>query len=156
MAWSESRPNLTKRSSYHNVSKILVALESNVSSQLNSDLVVRLCFSVTITTQEEGHQPFPFIICKACVYKKSVKNELKVHTIWADDSSPGCSAKWHSSKDDVCWVFIIIRVEVAVLFTAFFVWQRSSTSFWYLRNVSYDTSVNFKESYLFSKCSSPT
>ena len=81
MAWSESRPNLTKRSSYHNVSKILVVLESNVSSQLNSDLVVRLCFSVTITTQEEGHYQ-PFIICKACVYKKSVKNELKVQTIW--------------------------------------------------------------------------
>ena len=85
-----------------------------------------------------------------------VKNELKVQTIWADDSSPGCSVKWHSPKDDVCWVFIIIRVEVNVLLTAFFVWQRSSTSFWYLRNVSYDTSVNFTESYLFSKCSFPT
>ena len=81
MAWSESRPNLAKHSSYHNVSKILVVQESNVSSQLNSDLVVRLCFSVTITTQEEGHYQ-PFIICKACVYKKSVKNELKVQTIW--------------------------------------------------------------------------
>ena len=155
MAWRESRPNLAKHSSYHNVSKILVVQESNVSSELNSDLVVRLCFSVTITTQEEGHYQ-PFIICKACAYKKSVKNELKVQTIWADDSSPGCSAKWHSSKDNVCWVFIIIRVEVAVLFTAFFVWQRSSTSFWYLRNVSYDTSVNFTESYLFSKCSFPS
>ena len=125
MAWSESRPNLAKHSSYHNVSKILVVQESNVSSELNSDLVVRLCFSVTITTQEEGHYQ-PFIICKACVYKKSVKNELKVLTIWADDSSPGCCAKWHSSKDDVCWVSIIIRVEVAVLFTAFFscLWQK--------------------------------
>ena len=155
MAWRESRPNLAKHSSYHNVSKILVVQESNVSSELNSDLVVRLCFSVTITTQEEGHYQ-PFIICKACVYNKSVKNELKVQTIWADDSSPGCCAKWHSSKDEVYWVFIIIRVEVAVLFTAFFVWQRSSTSFWYLRNVSYDTSVNFTESYLFSKCSFPS
>ena len=58
--------------------------ESNVSSELNSDLVVRLYFSVTITTQEEGHYQ-PFIICKACVYKKSVKNELKVQTFWADD-----------------------------------------------------------------------
>ena len=74
MAWRESRPNLAKHSSYHNVSKILVVQESNVSSELNSDLVVRLCFSVTITTQEEGHYQ-PFIICKACVYKKSVKNE---------------------------------------------------------------------------------
>ena len=121
MAWRESRPNLAKHSSYHNVSKILVVQESNVSSELNSDLVVRLCFSVTITTQEEGHYQ-PFIICKACVYKKSVKNELKVQMIWAADSSPGCCAKWHSSKDDVCWVFIIIIrvVEVAVLFTAFF------------------------------------
>ena len=34
-----------------------------------------------------------------------VKNELKVQTVWADDGSPGCSAKWHSSKDDVCWVY---------------------------------------------------
>ena len=97
--------------------------ESNVSSELNSDLVVRLYFSVTITTQEEGHYQ-PFIICKTCVYKKSVKNELKVQTIWADDGSPGCCAKWHSSKDDVCWVFIIIRLEVAVLFTALFAWQK--------------------------------
>ena len=80
MAWRESRPNLAKHSSYHNVSKILVVQESNVSSELNSDLVVRLCFSVTITTQEEGHYQ-PFIICKACVYKKSVKNELKVQTL---------------------------------------------------------------------------
>ena len=72
MAWLESRPILAKHSSYHNVSKILVVQESNVSSKLNSDLVVRLCFSVTITTQEEGHYQ-PFIICKACVYKKSVK-----------------------------------------------------------------------------------
>ena len=55
MAWSESRPNPAKHSSYHNVSKVLVAQEYNVSSELNSDLVVRLCFSVTITTQEEGH-----------------------------------------------------------------------------------------------------
>ena len=117
MAWRESRPNLAKHSSYHNVSRILVVQESNVSSELKSDLVVRLCFSVTITTQEEGHYQ-PFIICKAYVYKKSVKNELKVQTIWADDSSPGYCAKWHSPKDDVCWVFIIIRVEVAVLFTS--------------------------------------
>ena len=124
MAWRESRPNLAKHSSYHNVSRILVVQESNVSSELKSDLVVRLCFSVTITTQEEGHYQ-PFIICKAYVYKKSVKNELKVQTIWADDSSPGYFAKWHSFKDDVCWVFIIIRVEVAVLFTAFFVWQKA-------------------------------
>ena len=79
MTWRESRPNLAKHSSYHNVSKILVVQESNVSSELNSDLVVRLCFSVTVTTQEEGHYQ-PFIICKACVYKKSVKNELKVIT----------------------------------------------------------------------------
>ena len=78
MAWRESRPNLAKHSSYHNVSKILVVQESNVSSE--SDLVVRLCFSVTITTQEDRHYQ-PFIICKACVYKKSVKNELKVQTL---------------------------------------------------------------------------
>ena len=84
MAWSESRPNLTKHSSYHNVSKILVVQESNVSSELNPDLVVRLCFSVTKTIQEERHYQ-SFIICKPCVYKKSVKNELKVQTIWADD-----------------------------------------------------------------------
>ena len=81
MAWRESRSNLAKHSSYHNVSKILVVQESNVSSELNSDLVVRLCFSVTITTQEEGHYQ-PFIICTACVYNKSVKNEPKVQTIW--------------------------------------------------------------------------
>ena len=123
MAWSESRPNLTKHSSYHNVSKILVVQESNVSSELNSELVVRLRFSVTITTQEEGHYQ-PFIICKACAYKKSVKNELKVQTIWANDSSPLCCAKWHSSKDDVCRVFTIIRVEVAALFTTIFIWQK--------------------------------
>ena len=125
MVWSKSRPNLAKHSSYHNVSKILVVQESNVCSELNSDLVVRLCFSLTITTQEEGHYQ-PFIICTACVMRRheSVKNEPKVQTIWADDSSPGCCAKWHSSKDDVCWVFIIIRVEVAVLFTALFVWQK--------------------------------
>ena len=122
MAWRESRPNLAKHSSYHNVSRILVQ-EPDVSSKLNSDLIVRLCFSVTIKTQEEGHYQL-FIIRKACVYKTSVENELKVQTIWADDSSPGYCAKWHSSKDDVCWVFIIIRVEVAVLFTAFFVWQK--------------------------------
>ena len=109
MAWRESRLNLAKHSSYHNVSRILVVQESNVSSELKSDLVVRLCFSVTLTTQEEGHYQ-PFIICKAYVYKKSVKNELKVQTIWADDSSPGYCAKWLSSKDDVCWVFVIIRV----------------------------------------------
>ena len=123
MAWSESRPNLAKHSSYHNVSKILVVQESNVSSELNSDLVVRLCFSITITTREEGHYQ-PFIICMACVYKESVKNEQKVQMIWADDGSPGCCAKWHSSKDDICWGFIIMRVEVAVLFTALFVWQK--------------------------------
>ena len=55
MAWRESRPNLAKHSSYHNVCKILLVQESNVSSELNADLVVRLCFSVTITNQEEGH-----------------------------------------------------------------------------------------------------
>ena len=44
MAWHESRPNLAKHSSYHNVSEILLVQESNVSSELNSD------FSVTITT----------------------------------------------------------------------------------------------------------
>ena len=92
MVWSKSRPNLAKHSSYHNVSKILVVQESNVCSELNSDLVVRLCFSLTITTQEEGHYQ-PFIICTAYVYKKSVKNELKVQTIWADGGSPGCCAK---------------------------------------------------------------
>ena len=74
MAWHESRPNLAKHSSNDNISKILVVQESNVSPELNYDLVVRLCFSVTITTHEEGHYQ-PFIICKACVYKKSVKNE---------------------------------------------------------------------------------
>ena len=55
MAWRESRPNLAKHSSYHNVSKILVVQESNVSSELNSDLVVRLLFHNLITNQEEGH-----------------------------------------------------------------------------------------------------
>ena len=44
MAWRESRPNLAKHSSYHNVSKILVVQEPNVSSELSSDLVVRLLF----------------------------------------------------------------------------------------------------------------
>ena len=34
--------------------------------------------------------------------------------------------------------------------------KRSSTSFWYRRNVSYDTSINFTKSHPFSKCSSPT
>ena len=42
MAWRESRPNLAKHSSYYNVSKILLVQESHVSSELNSDLVVRL------------------------------------------------------------------------------------------------------------------
>lgn len=66
MAWRESRPNLAKHSSNDNISKILVVQESNVSPELNYDLVVRLCFSVTITIQEEGYYQ-PFIICKACV-----------------------------------------------------------------------------------------
>ena len=65
----------------------------NVSSKLNFDLVVRLCFSVTITTQEEGRYS-PFVIRKACVYKSSVENELKVPTISTDDSSSGCCANW--------------------------------------------------------------
>ena len=34
--------------------------------------------------------------------------------------------------------------------------KRSSTSFWYRRSVSYDTSVNFTKSHPFSKRSSPT
>ena len=64
---------MAKQSSYNSVSTILVVQESNVSSEFNSDLVVRLCFSVTITTQEKGHYR-PFIIRKACVYERSVKN----------------------------------------------------------------------------------
>ena len=68
--------NLAKQSSYNSVSTILVVQESNVSSEFNSDLVVRLCFSVTITTQEEGHYR-PFIIRKARVYKRSVKNHSR-------------------------------------------------------------------------------
>ena len=75
--YSESRPNLAKQSSYNNVPKILVVQECNVSFELNSDLVVQTVLnSVTITTQEEGHYR-PFIIRKACVYKRSVKNELR-------------------------------------------------------------------------------
>ena len=34
--------------------------------------------------------------------------------------------------------------------------KRSSTSFWYRRNVSYDTSVHFTKSHPFSKCPSST
>ena len=45
---SEPRPNLTKHSSLNNVSKTMVVQGSNGSSELNSDLVVRLLFSVTI------------------------------------------------------------------------------------------------------------
>ena len=75
--------------------------------------------TVTITTQEEGHYR-SFIIRNACVCKRSAKNEQKVQTLWTDDSSSRCHAKRHSSKDHVCWVFIIIRLDVAVLFTDFF------------------------------------
>ena len=64
---SESKPNLAKQSSYNNICTILVVQKSNVSSELNSDFIVRLCFSVTIITQEEVHYR-PFIIHKACVY----------------------------------------------------------------------------------------
>ena len=91
--YSELRPNLAKQSSYSNVSKILEVQDYNVSYEKNSYLVVQTVLnSVAITTQEEGHYR-PFIIRKACVYKRSVKNELKVQTIWTDDSSSRCHAK---------------------------------------------------------------
>ena len=60
LIWQNTRAIIT-------FSEILLVKESNVSSELNSD------FSVTITTQEEGHYQ-PFIICKTCVYLK-LQNE---------------------------------------------------------------------------------
>ena len=149
MTWRESRPNLAKHPSYHNVSKILLVQESNVSSELNSDLVVRLCFS-----QEEGHCQL-FIICKTCVYKKSVKNELKVQTIWAtvlpDVVRSGfpprtTSAGFSSSSESRS-----LSSSPPPLSG-----KRSSTSFWYRRDVSHHTSVNFTKSHPFSKCFSLT
>ena len=81
---------------------------------------------------------------KACVYKSSVENELKVHMIWTDDSSSGCCAKWHSSKDHVCW-FSSSSESMSLSFSQpSFSGKRSSMSFWYRINGSYDTSANFR------------
>ena len=78
-------PYLAKQSSYNSVSTILVVKESNVSSsEFNSDLVVRLCFSVTITTQEEGLGFFrpllhSFIIALLCSKSAQFSNICSLH-----------------------------------------------------------------------------
>ena len=87
--------------------------ECDVSFELNSDLVVQhaavvqtVLNSVTITTQEEAEDIIDHSLSArhafTLVYKRSVKNEQKVQTLWTDDSSSRCHAKRHSSKDHVC------------------------------------------------------